>query len=312
MKIFLSHASEDRVFVNTLALDLKGRGFDVWYSEWELGVGDSLASAIQRGIREASWLVVVLSPDSVRSRWVREELNAGFARQLAEERVYILPVLHKDCEIPIFLRDWIYADFRTDYSSGLQKLLWTLTLRYHPPRAQSDSELSWWVDPGLKLRQGGDGEGNRKVDSALKGLIEAFDAVGVHDPPYVLPRVYALALVANRADRQNPNANSLAGLWRGLTGRLRLSISGRHVHGEYDWLGYDYSELITGRLKNDVVRFDWSWPVSGARGAGVFYRRSHDSLTGGWWFKYEEVDIDKLVSSRSLPPRHGSFFGQQP
>jgi len=132
MRIFLSHSSEDRVFVNTLALDLKSRGFDVWYSEWELGVGDSLATAIQTGIAEASWLIVVLSPESVKSRWVREELNAGFARQLAEDRVYILPVLHKDCEIPIFLRDRIYADFRHGYSTALQKLLWTLSCRYHP------------------------------------------------------------------------------------------------------------------------------------------------------------------------------------
>jgi hypothetical protein len=130
MNIFVSHSSKDRIFVNTLALDLRSRGFDVWYDQWELGVGDSISTVIQKGIMESSWLLVVLSPDSVSSRWVREELNAAFARQLAEDRVYILPVLHRDCIMPVFLADKVYADFRADYWEGLNKLVFALSREY--------------------------------------------------------------------------------------------------------------------------------------------------------------------------------------
>ena len=45
--------------------------------------------------------------------WVREELNAAYNLRLAEE-LKILPVLYKDCEIPPFLIDYKYADFREE------------------------------------------------------------------------------------------------------------------------------------------------------------------------------------------------------
>jgi len=97
------------------------------------------------------------------------------------------------------------------------------------------------------------------------------------------------------------------GLWRGLTGRLRLSVSGDSVTGEYDWLGYEYSGSLKGRFIDDAIAFDWSWTISGATGSGLFYRRSSDSLTGGWWFKYEEIDAKQLLAAKALPPQHWNF-----
>jgi len=290
MRVFLSHSSEDRLFVNTLALDLQSRGFNVWYSEWELGVGDSLATAIQQGIQRASWLIVVLSPASVKSKWVREELNAAFARQLAEDRIYILPVLHKDCEIPVFLRDRIYADFRQDYKAALGKLLLTLTYRYHP---ESASPLSEEPNPNAQLELG----------RAVSMLME------LGHTTYRMP-FYSRARIVSRFPMvvESRDSHAVEGLWRGTTGRLRLSASGNRVNGEYDWLGYDYSGVLTGIVKNDVISFDWSWSISGAAGSGLFYHRASDSLTGGWWYKYEEIDAKRLVAAKALPPQHWDFI----
>jgi hypothetical protein len=38
-------------------------------------------------------------------------------------KVFVLPVLVEDCEIPVFLREKLYADFRKDFKSGLQALV---------------------------------------------------------------------------------------------------------------------------------------------------------------------------------------------
>ena len=35
----------------------------------------------------------------------------------------MLPILIEDCEVPLFLRDKVYADFRIDYETGLHTLL---------------------------------------------------------------------------------------------------------------------------------------------------------------------------------------------
>ena len=122
-KIFLSHSSNDKQFVRRLAEDLKGRDVPVWLDEWELKIGDSLATKIQQGIQESGWLAVILSKNSVTSSWVTVELNAGLATELEKKQVFVLPILIEDCDIPLFLKDKLFADFRKDYQGGLTALL---------------------------------------------------------------------------------------------------------------------------------------------------------------------------------------------
>lgn len=43
-------------------------------------------------------------------------------RELDEKRVVVLPVLVEDCEIPIFLREKMYADLRKDFDQGLLRI----------------------------------------------------------------------------------------------------------------------------------------------------------------------------------------------
>lgn len=122
-KIFLSHSSKDKEFVRKLANDLQTSNVPVWFDEWELKVGDSLTTKIGDGIKESGWLAVILSNNSVKSAWVERELNAGLATELEKRQVYVLPIVIEDCEIPIFLKDKLFADFRGNYKSGLTSLL---------------------------------------------------------------------------------------------------------------------------------------------------------------------------------------------
>jgi hypothetical protein len=123
--IFLSHNYRDKPFARALAQDLSAMGVKVWLDEAELKVGDSLITKVSAAIDQMQYLAVVLSPNSVASRWVREELNQALIRQLAERQTSVLPILLADCEIPGFLRDRLYADFRdpADYDGALKKLL---------------------------------------------------------------------------------------------------------------------------------------------------------------------------------------------
>jgi hypothetical protein len=121
--IFISYSSKDREFVERLARDLMARGLRVWWDRLEMKVGDSLNRKIQEGILRSSWLAVVLSPDSVASRWVEKQLNAALERELQKEDVFVLPILYRTCAIPLFLRDKVYADFRTSYEQGVDTLL---------------------------------------------------------------------------------------------------------------------------------------------------------------------------------------------
>jgi len=122
-RVFLAHSSADHARAGKIAFDLRRRGIPVWYDEWELKVGDSLHDKIEAGITGSGYLTVLLSSESVLSQWVRKELNAALTLELEKKQVFVLPALLEDCDIPLFLKDKKYADFREQYDTGLHDLL---------------------------------------------------------------------------------------------------------------------------------------------------------------------------------------------
>jgi len=126
MKIFIAHASENKAFAERLANDLISRGFLVWFDKWEIKVGDSIVAKINEGIDSASFMIVVLSKNSVNKQWVKEEINAGFIKGLNAKSVYLIPVLLEKCDVPALLADKKYANFSSSYDDGLAELLSSL------------------------------------------------------------------------------------------------------------------------------------------------------------------------------------------
>lgn len=151
MPIFISYSHQDREFVDQLAMQLVQHGASVWLDRWELDIGDSLLDRIQRAVRGASALIVVMSPHSVASEWCRRELNAGLMRELDERRVIVLPLLLEDCEVPVFLREKLYADFRQDYDAGLAALRQSLAHIVNPNMGRIEEHeyhVDWAFDWG--------------------------------------------------------------------------------------------------------------------------------------------------------------------
>jgi HEAT repeat protein len=54
---------------------------------------------------------------------VQRELNTILIRELDERQVVVLPLLFRDCQLPLFLKDKLYADFRGSYDEGFKRLL---------------------------------------------------------------------------------------------------------------------------------------------------------------------------------------------
>jgi hypothetical protein len=122
-RVFLCHSSIDRTFTDRLAKALRDDDVPVWYDQWELEVGDSLTGRIEEGITGSAWVAIILSPTSVMSPWVRRELTASLALELASRDISLLPILLQDCDMPLFLWDKVYADFRSDFDAGLRSVL---------------------------------------------------------------------------------------------------------------------------------------------------------------------------------------------
>lgn len=145
--VFISYNHADREFAGWLAEQLLSHRVAVWYDEWEMRVGDSLRRKVQDGIDTSAYLIIVLSPDSVNSEWVSQELDGALVKELESKRVFVLPVLHKDCAIPLFLKSKLYADFRNDSEEGLEKVLASIDRTEIPghSREQDPSTFTDWT-----------------------------------------------------------------------------------------------------------------------------------------------------------------------
>ena len=130
--LFVSYSSKDKPFVERLAADLIRHGMKIWVDTFEMRIGDSLNKNIQQGISKSGWLGIVLSPDSVASPWVEKELNAALELELEKQSVFVLPLFYRECNIPLFLRDKLYADFRNSYEAGLEALLRKIKPAFEP------------------------------------------------------------------------------------------------------------------------------------------------------------------------------------
>lgn len=129
MKVFICYSRSDREpFVERLAADLRARHYRVWFDQWEIKGGDSLVSKIEKGITEATIFLIVLSPDSISSKWCKKKLSIATIIELEGESKFIVPLLLKTCEIPPGLKEKKYIDFRHGYNHGLQQLVVGLPL----------------------------------------------------------------------------------------------------------------------------------------------------------------------------------------
>jgi hypothetical protein len=111
----------------------------VWFDKWEIQVGDSITQKIENGIRENEYLGIVLSPEALKSEWVKSELGAALSKQINNKKITVLPILYRKCDIPLLLSDRKYANFQNDYQTGLEELAASLGIK----NAETISEDNW-------------------------------------------------------------------------------------------------------------------------------------------------------------------------
>ena len=105
--IFISYSREDRPAAQHFAACLAQEGFSVWWDA-VLRSGQTFDEVIEKELRAAKAVVVLWSPRSVSSRWVRAEAT------LADRSDKLVPVIIETCDLPIIfelthaaaLADW--------------------------------------------------------------------------------------------------------------------------------------------------------------------------------------------------------------
>ncbi len=141
LRVFLSHAREDREPAAELYGRLKRNGFRPWMDEKDLLPGQPWRTAIAKAIRQADVFLVLLSQHSTSKRgFVQKEIRLGI--EIWEERpegdVFLIPVLLESTEIPERLREihpvYLYEE------DGFRRLIHSL--RVLEGRRETGDELA--------------------------------------------------------------------------------------------------------------------------------------------------------------------------
>ena len=109
--VFISYAREDEAHARKIAEQFKQENWLVW-TDQEIPPGETWAEVIGTSLEDAACVVVLWTPNSVVSQWVKKEARSGMYRQL------LVPVLMEPTTIPQEFEHIEAADFTGGFVRG--------------------------------------------------------------------------------------------------------------------------------------------------------------------------------------------------
>ncbi len=154
--IFISYSHIDYEMARRIKDDLERYGVNVWLDEIQITVGDNIFERMGEGVEKCDYTAVLLSPDSVGSRYVAYEIEIAMQHEKRIQRNVILPLMVVKCQIPDSLNGRLWVDFSnpSNYLNAFTYLLHRLG--YHDKRIIVTSEDELFLAskiPSLDHRQ---------------------------------------------------------------------------------------------------------------------------------------------------------------
>jgi hypothetical protein len=123
-EVFLSHSTIDRALAKRVVSFFHTQKINLWYSPKHIVGATEWHDEIGRALARCDWFLIVLTPNSVKSRWVKKELLYALDEPRYEDR--IIPLLAKTCkfnQLSWTLKQIEVVDLRQGFSAGCDALL---------------------------------------------------------------------------------------------------------------------------------------------------------------------------------------------
>jgi hypothetical protein len=140
---FLSYSRADETVAMRFANDLRERSIAMWVDQLDIRPSEHWDRAIERAVHECRGLVVILSPRSVESDNVADEISFAI-----DHKKSVLPVMIEKCRLPLRITRMQVIDATASYERALEQCVGVLggedPLRAAPtssaPKGITDSE----------------------------------------------------------------------------------------------------------------------------------------------------------------------------
>jgi hypothetical protein len=146
LRLFVSHSHTDDQFTEQLVRDLTRTSAQVWVDQQGIRDGN-IMDRINDALSNADWLILVQTPDAVRSQYVKLEVGAALTRVMSGLMQGVIPIIAKPCDprdVPPLWQTLRYYDATQDYPGALTQLVQALGLDKAPPAiADAPSDSQW-------------------------------------------------------------------------------------------------------------------------------------------------------------------------
>ncbi len=127
--VFLCHNSQDKPAVKRIGKELMIRGLRPWLDEWELRPGLIWQELIETQIKEIKSAAVFVGRDGI-GPWQNQEMRA-LLDQFVRRHCPVIPVILENAsqipELPLFLQNMTWVDFRNSEPDPIRQLIWGIT-----------------------------------------------------------------------------------------------------------------------------------------------------------------------------------------
>lgn len=111
--IFLCHSYRDTSLIDLITRSLEEANFKIW-EDADTKVGENWQEVIQSRLEQAKVFLLLITPQSLSSKWTQFEIGAALGRASVSEDVRIIPIILSDTEeekLPMSIRklDCLYA-----------------------------------------------------------------------------------------------------------------------------------------------------------------------------------------------------------
>jgi hypothetical protein len=130
-EVFISYSGKNVAFASRLRRTLAAHGVRSFQSKANIRGAQEWHDEIGGALKRCDWFLVILSPQSVASRWVKHELI--YALQAKRYRGRIIPVLYKTCDadrLSWTLSAFQWIEFRAEFHEACRQLLAIWGLSY--------------------------------------------------------------------------------------------------------------------------------------------------------------------------------------
>src|SRR5579864_2143112 len=89
---FISYSGKDQIFAERLYADLQAKCVRCWFAPHDVQGGKKLHEQIDNAIQMHERLLLILSPNSINSEWVKTEIAKARKREIQEGKRVLFPV----------------------------------------------------------------------------------------------------------------------------------------------------------------------------------------------------------------------------